>query len=88
MTNNDAMKLGGILSRMQSVFRDVFDDDSLTVTENTSAADIPDWDSLAHISLCVALEQEFKTRLNPVEMAALTDVGKLARVLAEQGRHE
>lgn len=70
-----------VLERVQNVFRDVFDDDGLTITDATSAADISDWDSLMHITLCVALEREFDIRMNAVEIGALSNVGKLVDLL-------
>ena len=44
-----------IYKRLNSVFRDVFDDDTLEISEATSADDIDDWDSLAQISLIAAI---------------------------------
>lgn len=75
---------GKVLDRIQEVFREVFDDDRLEVTENTSATDIPEWDSLMHITLCIALEQEFGTKLNAVEIASLSKVGNLTKLLHER----
>ena len=40
-----------VFERLNKVFRDVFDDDDITVTETTTSADIDDWDSLEHINL-------------------------------------
>ena len=40
-----------IIERLDDVFRDVFDDDTLEVDENTTADDIEDWDSIEHITL-------------------------------------
>ena len=42
-----------IIERLDDVFRDVFDDDTLEVDENTTADDIEDWDSIEHITLSV-----------------------------------
>ena len=44
--------------------RDVFDDDSITVNDSTTAADIEDWDSLEHINLIVSVEKAFNIRFN------------------------
>ena len=49
-----------IIERLDDVFRDVFDDDTLEVDENTTADDIEDWDSIEHITLIGAVEDEFK----------------------------
>lgn len=70
-----------IIKRLTPIFHDVFDDDTLVITESTSAADIPDWDSLMHITLCVAIEKDFNIRLNAAEIARLANVGGLIDVL-------
>ena len=72
-----------ISNRLFQVFRDVFDDDTLELTEAMSAQDIPEWDSLAHITLCIALEREFSIKLNPVEMATLPNIGALIDLLVK-----
>ena len=46
--------------KLNEVFRDVFDDDSICVTDTTTSDDIEDWDSLEHINLIAAVEQEFQ----------------------------
>ena len=45
-----------IYTRLNKVFRDVFDDDSINVTPKTTAKDIEDWDSLEHITLISPLK--------------------------------
>ena len=45
-----------IFERLNDVFREYFDDDSITVTDDTTAADIEDWDSLEHINLLLQLK--------------------------------
>ena len=49
-----------IYTRLDRVFQDVFDDDSIHVSANTTANDIEDWDSLEHITLISAVEREFR----------------------------
>jgi len=66
-----------IHSRLQDIFRDVFDDDVLTILRATHAGDIPNWDSLAQISLVVAIEKEFGITLSLEEMAGLKDVSNM-----------
>lgn len=62
--------------RVNRVFRDIFDDDSITVTDATTAADIEDWDSLEHINLIVALEEEFGMKFTMGEITGMKNVGE------------
>ena len=48
-----------IYERLNEVFQDVFGDDSITVNDSTTAADVDGWDSLRHITLLAAIEDEF-----------------------------
>ena len=50
-----------VFEKLNEVFRDVFDDEEITVTDATTADDIEEWDSLEHINLLAAVEQEFPT---------------------------
>ena len=63
-----------IIERLDDVFRDVFDDDALEVDENTTADDIEDWDSIEHITLIGAVEDEFKMRFKMGEVSGMKDV--------------
>ena len=48
-----------IYNNVQDIFRDIFDDEELVITDKTNADDIDDWDSLAQIRLTVAIEKKF-----------------------------
>lgn len=67
-----------IMEELQEIFRDVFDDEELVLTEKTSADDIEDWDSLAQIRLVVAIEKHFNVKFAMEEVEALQDVGGMA----------
>lgn len=73
-----------IYEKITDVFRDVFDDDSLTITGKTSAADIEDWDSLAQITLVLAIEEEFGMRFDMTEISGLQNVGEMVNVIKEK----
>ena len=53
------MEAREIYVRLNKVFQDVFDDDTIVVRPSTTAADIEDWDSLEHITLISAVERAF-----------------------------
>ena len=67
--------------RLQEVFREVFDDETIVINDETTAEDIDEWDSLNHIILIVATEKEFGLRLNAAEVGKLANVGALLDIL-------
>lgn len=75
-----------IIERLDDVFRDVFDDDTLEVDENTTADDIEDWDSIEHITLIGAVEDEFKMRFKMVEVSGMKDVGEMIGIIEQRGK--
>ncbi|MBR5116542.1 MAG: acyl carrier protein [Lachnospiraceae bacterium] len=74
-----------VFERLQPVFREVFDDDSITVTETTTSADIEDWDSLEHINLVNAIEAEFHMKFTMGQVVSMKDVGEMVTILLESG---
>lgn len=70
-----------LFNRLNEVFRDVFDDESITVNDSTTADDIEDWDSLEHINLLAAVEQEFGMKFNMGEVVSMKNVGEMADII-------
>jgi acyl carrier protein len=70
-----------ILQELTVVFRDVFDDESITLTPETTADDINGWDSQAHVTLVVATEMHFKIKFRTAELESLRNVGDFARLI-------
>lgn len=73
-----------ITAKLTEVFRDVFDDDGLVITDETTADDIEDWDSLEHISLISAVEKAFKMRFTMKEVSGMKNVGEMISILCER----
>jgi acyl carrier protein len=71
-----------LLPRVNEVFRSVFDDPDLTVSLATTAKDVPDWDSIMHITLVVEIEREFNVKFQMAEIEKLRNVGDLVAILA------
>ena len=72
-----ALSHDDIAARMTGIFRDVLDQDTLVLTRETTAADVEDWDSLAQISLLVAIEKEFDLHFTLAETKQLANVGEM-----------
>lgn len=78
-----------IFQKLDEVFQDVFDDPNIRVTDETTAADIEDWDSLEHINLIVAVEKAFGVKFGMGEVTHMENVGEMADLIAKkqgQGR--
>ena len=65
------------LPELGSVFKQVFDDDSIELTRETTADDIDDWDSLTHMNLVIALELKFKIKFALGELQRMKNVGDM-----------
>lgn len=66
-----------LLPEIQDIFRDVFDNEDLTVTRASNAASVEDWDSLAHVNLITAVEKTYKIRFALGELQELKNVGDM-----------
>lgn len=80
------MDTRGIFERLDRVFQDVFDDDTIHVTPKTTADDIEDWDSLEHITLISAVEREFRMKFKMGEISSMKNVGKMASIIAARAK--
>ena len=69
---------------LTEVFRDVFDNAALTLTDATTARDVEGWDSLQHINLIVAAEKRFKVKLTTREVNGLQNVGDFVSLIAKK----
>ncbi len=70
------MERKDILEKLTEIARDVFDDSELVFTEETTAADVDDWDSLSHISFISDIEEEFKIKFTLDEVMGTQNVGE------------
>jgi len=70
-----------IYAELTPIFRDVLDDDSLVLTPELTAADVPEWDSFNHINLVVAIESQFGVKFQTAELESLQSVGQLVDLL-------
>ena len=73
-----------IFEKLNEVFRDVFDDEDITVNENTTANDIEDWDSLEHINLMAAVEAEFGIKFSMGQVVTMKNVGEMAEIISQK----
>jgi len=74
--------MSDVHTRLSTIFRDVFDDESLVLRDDLTAEDVENWDSLTHINLIVAIEKEFRIRFTTAEVSRLKNVGELEALVA------
>ena len=75
-----------IYAGLTEVFRDLFGDPALVLTPQTTAADVPGWDSINHLNIVAGAEERFGVRLGTREIERLRNVGDLAAlILKKQG---
>ena len=73
-----------VYETLNEVFRDVFDDPSITVEDSTTSEDVEGWDSLEHINLIAAVEQEFGVKFNMGQVVSMKNVGEMVDIIMSQ----
>lgn len=73
-----------VLTRVQEIFRDVLEDDGIVLRYETTANDIPEWDSLNHIALVVNIEKQFKLQFTAKEIQDFKNVGEMCEGIFEK----
>lgn len=80
------MNRENVLAKLTEVFRDVFDDEEIVLSDSTTADDIEAWDSLEHISLIAAVEKAFGMRFTMREVSGMKNVGEMVDILLQRGK--
>jgi len=70
-----------ILTKVREVFKSSFNIDPQLVTIETTASDIPGWDSMGHLSLASNLELAFKISLDVDDMMEMENVREIVRII-------
>lgn len=70
--------------RLTKVFRNVFEDDSIQLTPQTTADDVEGWDSLSYINLIIAVEIEFGIEFKQNEVQSFANVGELMECIMKK----
>jgi acyl carrier protein len=70
-----------IQSELTAVFHDVFQDPSMILRDDLTAADVDSWDSLTHIHLIIAVERAFRVKFSLADISGLKNVGQLIALI-------
>ena len=71
-----------IYAKLTELFRELFADDAIVLSPETTAEDIDGWDSFNHISIIVAVETRFGVKMQAKEIEHLNKVGDLVAAIA------
>lgn len=71
------MEISEVFSKITPIFQDTLEDDGLVLTKELSADDVENWDSLTHVRLIVAIEQELNIRFDISEISNAKNVGDM-----------
>jgi acyl carrier protein len=77
------MNQADVLAKLQTIFDTVFLE-PVVLTPATSAKDVPEWDSLMHISLMVTVEKAFSVRFRVGEVETTRNVGEFADLILKR----
>jgi acyl carrier protein len=70
------------MDTLTEIFRENFGDDTIVLTEDTTADDVDGWDSFNHINILAAAEIRFRIKFHTAEIEGLKNVGQLAQLIA------
>ncbi|MEO6136076.1 MAG: acyl carrier protein [Ginsengibacter sp.] len=73
-----------IINDLTQIFKTIFEDDSISLNENTTTSDIESWDSLNHIHMITAVEKHFKIRFDLNELLNFKNIGDLCKGILEK----
>jgi len=77
------MNQAEIIAELQKIFDNVFLD-PVVLTPEISAKDVPEWDSLTHISLMVSVEKTFGVRFRVGEVENASNIGEFADLILKR----
>jgi len=78
------MEQAEILKELNNLFKDVFQNPSINITEATNSSDIDEWDSLNHAQLISAIEKHFRIKFKLSEMLNFKNAGKICEAISKK----
>jgi acyl carrier protein len=78
------MEIQGVLQQVTEIFKKVLDNPDITLTMNTRANDVKEWDSLNHLHLVVAIEKHFKIKFTSSEIQNWKNVGEMCEIISQR----
>lgn len=73
-----------IYAILTPIFRDMFENETLVLTPELTAANVPEWDSFNHINLIVAVEARLKIKFQTAELESMNTVGRMVDLIEKK----
>lgn len=70
-----------VLEALNSIFRNIFDDEAICLSEETTSEDIDEWDSIEHINIIFACERRWKIEFDVEELSSTKNIGDLITII-------
>jgi len=73
-----------VREKLQGIFRDVFDDDGIVLSDDMTSKDVEEWDSISHLSLIFSIEKEFGIKFTVDEITKTKNVGEFISIIQKK----
>ena len=73
-----------VIQELDPIFQDILDQPELRLSPESNASTVDGWDSLAHVNLVMAIEQQMRIRFALGELQALKNVGEMADLIIKK----
>ena len=77
------METSELFSKLTPIFQDILEDEDLVLTSELSADSVDNWDSLSHVRLIVAIEQELNIKFDISKVSSAKNVGDLVEYIQQ-----
>jgi acyl carrier protein len=81
MDINTSIEKDEMVSKLTPIFRNIFGDNSLEITDDLSAANVENWDSLSHMLLITEIESQFAIKFKLKDLNKMKNVGDMMAII-------
>jgi acyl carrier protein len=78
------MQSQDVMTDVDRIIKEVLRQPQVTIDSNTTAEDVPNWDSLSNVEIVLAIEQGFNVRFTTREIQSFKNVGHICETIARK----
>lgn len=75
------MERSEVTNKLTTIFRSIFGDDSLVLSNELTANDVDQWDSLTHMLLITEIENGFSIKFKLKDLNKMRNVGDMIDII-------